>query len=189
MAKASRTATARKISTVGDFKQRLGGIVELPSGFTVKVKNPGGLQAFMEAGVIPNSLMTLLDGALNKGKKVTENDILNEEGTIDPTMLADMMRLLNAVAVKVIVEPRIYPVPTEEEVEFWNMNNPENPASDIEDLREDDKLYADELPQDDKMFLFQWITGGTRDLERFRKEYAASMESMAAVSGPGESTE
>ena len=161
MAKATKTAINRQISNVGDFKQRIGGIVELPSGFTVRVKNPGGLRVFLNAGTIPNSLMAVVQDAMDKGKKITEEDIM-KDGQLDPQQLADMMELNDQVALKTIVEPSILPVP-------------ENEAD-----RKSDQLYVDELPDEDKLFLFQWVTGGARNLERFREEYQASMDASQA---------
>src|SRR3954453_22167561 len=65
----AKAAEERKISQIGDYKKRMGGIIELPSGFFVKVKNPGGLRAFMDSGSIPNSLMPIIQESLNRGKK------------------------------------------------------------------------------------------------------------------------
>lgn len=161
MAKATKTAINRQISNIGDFKQRVGGIVELPSGFTVRVKNPGGLRVFLNAGTIPNSLMSIVQDAMDKGKKITEEDIM-KDGQLDPQQLADMMALNDEVALRTIVEPQLFPVP-------------ENEAD-----RKDDRLYVDELPDEDKLFLFQWVTGGARNLERFREEYKASMDAGQA---------
>ena len=161
MAKATKTATNRQISNIGDFKQRIGGIVELPSGFTVRVKNPGGLRVFLNAGTIPNSLMSIVQDAMDKGKRITEEDIM-KDGQLDPQQLADMMALNDQVALKTIIEPPLYPVP-EDEAD-----------------RQDDRLYVDELPDEDKLFLFQWVTGGARNLERFRAEYQASMDAGQA---------
>ena len=150
--KAHKEAEQRRISQIGDFKKRLGGVQELPSGLVVRIFNPGGLQVFLADGNIPNSLMTIVKQAIDKGKTPDVKDFLSEEGDISAEMLEGMEAMLNNVAVKVIVEPKILP-------------KPENPED-----RLDTQLYADEIPQDDKMFLLQWVSGGTRDLEEFRKK-------------------
>jgi len=160
----ARRADELKISQVGDFKKRIGGVMRLPSGAVVKVRNPGGLRVFLNGGMIPNSLMTIVKRALDEGKGINENDILNAEGSIDPEMLTDMTALLDNVVVACVVTPQVLPIP-------------EN-----EDDRDDELLYADEFPDDDKMFLFQWLTGGTSDLEQFRlgqQQGVAALESVA----------
>jgi hypothetical protein len=163
--KDEKKAEELKISQIGDFKKRMGGTMELPSGLVVKARNPGGLQAFMDGGIIPNNLMVIIKEALSKGKAPSVKDFMSTEGDLDPEMLAAMDVMLDAVVVKVIVEPVILPRPkTEAE-------------------RSDEQLYADELPQDDKQFLLQWVSGGTRDLEKFRQQQRIGLDAVAASSG------
>lgn len=188
-AKAAAEAEALKISQVGDFKKRLGGTLELPSGFKVKVRNPGGLRAFLGNGLIPNSLMKIIQDGLDKGsgKNVPVN--ITKDGKIDPEMMSDMMQMMDNIAVTVVVEPRIHPTLTEADLLVWNEENPDDQRDFVEDLRRDDRLYADELPDDDKMFLFQWVSGGTRDLETFRQQHAAGMGALPAVASNGDGSE
>lgn len=155
-----KKAEERRISTIGDFKFRMGGIMELPSGLVVKTRNPGGLKAFIAGGDIPNSLMTIIKSSLDKGKTPNTEDFL-KDGQLDAKMIEDMDTMMNNMVVQIIVEPHISPVP------------------ESEDERADDQVYADEIPTDDKMFLFQWVSGGTRDLEKFRKQYEQSVDSVA----------
>lgn len=182
-AKAAQEAEALRISQVGDFKKRIGGIIELPSGFMVKVKNPGGLRAFLNTGLIPNSLMGIIQKGLDKGSGKGIAAEIVKDGKIDSEMLTDMMQMMDGIACKVIVEPRIYPTLTENDLLEWNDNHLDDRKDSVEELRQDDRLYADELPDDDKMFLFQWISGGTRDLETFRKQHAAGVDALSASTG------
>lgn len=182
-AKAAQEAEALRISQIGDFKKRIGGIIELPSGLIVKAKNPGGLRAFINTGLIPNSLMGIIQKGLDKGSGKNVSAEIMKDGKIDSDMLRDMMQMMDGVACKVIVEPRIYPTLTEDDLDAWNLNNPENQLDSVESLRDDEKLYADELPDDDKMFLFQWVSGGTRDLETFRQQHAAGVDALSASAG------
>lgn len=184
MAKASAN---KKVSSPQDFKKKMGGMVELPSGFIVKLKNPGGLRAFMNDGNIPNGLMTIVNDAMDKGKKVTTDDIL-KDNKIDPQMMADMMEMVDSVALKTIVDPKVYPVITQEDVDGYNLANPESGVTDPEELRSEDRLYVDELPEDDKMYIFQWITGGTKDLESFRSQSAPGVDNVAVVAIDGNTT-
>ena len=181
----SQQARERRISQVGDFKKRLGGIIELPSGLVVKVRNPGGLRVFINSGIIPNSLMQLVQKGLDGGQPLKSSDIV-KGNKFDTRMIADMNKLMDDVAVRVIVEPKIYPTLTEADVEAWNKENPDQPVEGVEDLRSDERLYADELPDDDKMFLFQWVSGGTRDLESFRQQHQERVVALEAGSGDGD---
>lgn len=169
--KAVKEAEQLRISQIGDFKNRLGGTMELPSGFVVKARNPGGLRAFMSSGNIPNSLMTIIQSSLSKGKAPKPEEILGKSGKLDPKMLEEMNELLDNITMQTIVEPKIHPRPLAEED------------------RSDEMLYIDEIPDDDKQFLFQWISGGTRDLERFRQQRDSSLDAMAAVAGNGAGSE
>lgn len=188
--KAEKTAEMARISQIGDFKTRMGGIMELPSGLVVKARNPGGLKAFLSSGSIPNNLMVIIKRALEGGKAPEAAEIFNKEGGIDPEMMADMMVLFDAVALECIKEPKFYPKLTQADVDAWNLANPDSlePATTIEDIRSDDKLYVDELPDDDKQFLFQWISGGTRDLERFREQQQRGLVNVVSVPKPGDIT-
>lgn len=173
-------AEEARISQIGDFKNRIGGTQELPSGFTVKVRNPGGLQAFLAGGTIPNSLMPLIQKALKSGKAPDAKEFLSKDGEVDPALLTDMFEMMDNIAVQCIVEPRIHPKLTQADVEKWNAENPDKRVSDPEDLRRADTLYVDELPMDDKQFLMQWIMGGTRNLETFRQQQLEGVDDVAA---------
>lgn len=178
--KQQKKAEELRISQIGDFKNRLGGITELPSGLIVRLKNPGGLRAFMGSNDIPNSLMTLIQRGMKTGQKPSAEELM-PNGEFDTAFLDDMNKMLDVIALRTIVEPSIAPRLTQEDVDRWNRVNPENPVTDIEDLRSPEQLYVDELPEDDKQFIFQWISGGTRDLEEFRRKQQQGVDDMAAV--------
>ena len=148
-------------SAASAFKKRSGGLLTLPSGETVKVKNPGGIRAFISAGMIPNSLMSLVESSL-AGKPIDIKDALAPDGEINTDMVTDMMALNDRITMACVVEPKVYPVPEDEED------------------RQDDRLYVDELEDDDKMFIFQWATGGTKDISQFRRELSSAMDSLAS---------
>lgn len=161
--KDTKQAEQLRISQIGDFKKRLGGVMELPSGLVVEARNPGGLQAFIGTGIIPNSLMSIINQAIKTGKTPSTETFM-KDGEFDPSMMEDLMQLIDGVALKVVVQPALEPKP------------------ESEDKRLDTQLYVDELPFDDKMFLFQWVSGGTRDLEKFRKQFDQSLDTVAAES-------
>jgi hypothetical protein len=131
--------------------------MELPSGLVVYARNPGGLQAFMAGGTIPNSLMPIVQDALKTGKMPNPEELMSTDGGFDPEMLKAMGEMLDSVAVTVIKDPEVLPKP------------------ESEGDRLDTQLYADEIPMDDKQFLMQWVTGGTRDLETFRRQLESGL--------------
>lgn len=159
-----------RVSQIGDFKKRLGGLTQLPSGAVVKLFNPGGLQAFLNGGVIPNSLMGIVQKGLSSGKTPTPEEFLKDK-EIDAELLEELMGMMDAVVVKVVVEPPVLAVPSD-------------PAD-----RDEELLYVDEFPLEDKQFIFQWVSGGTRDLETFRSKLNSNVELVAAVTDAGSDTQ
>lgn len=158
-----------KISSVGDIKKRLGGIYELPSGIVVRLKNPGGLKAFLGSGKIPNALLPLVEEGFSdhRSKKITADerakkarDMLKDEKAIE-----EMMAMLDNVLVQTIVEPPVYPYPAEGE------------------LKDPSLLYPDDFDDTDKQYIFQWIQGGVKDLESFRKKLEANVALLSAGDG------
>jgi len=141
----------------------------LPSGEVCKVKRPG-LEAFISRGLIPDPLMPFIMDQLNKAKgtppgksEVGEKDL--SKLMKDPAKLAAMIDLVDAVLVDVVIEPTVLPVPE---------NNED---------RRDDVFYPDEVDLEDKMFIFAYAVGGTRDLERFRAESAGALAGVEDVAG------
>lgn len=187
--KAERIAQRAQISQVGDFKQRLGGLMELPSGVKVITRNPGGLKAFMTGSNIPNSLMLVIQNGLKSGQAPKAEDIM-PEGKLDAELLEGMTVLLDNVTMTTIVEPPIHAIPTQDDVEAWNKNpaNKDDQVQTPEDLRDDEIVYVDEIPDIDKQFLLQWVSGGTRDLERFRRELADDVQSIHPSYQPASDT-
>ena len=171
--KVVKKAEQLRISNIGDIKARLGGIFELPSGIVVRLRNPGGLKAFMGAGTLPNGLLKIIQDQLseNKGEKPQSNAEKVAALTKDPANLEAMMNLLDTIAQKTIVEPPVYPTP------------PEGEAMDPE------KLYPADFDDVDKQFIFQWIQGGTSDLATFRERLEKNVAAVSAVEGSKDSPE
>lgn len=180
--RAAKAAEELKISQVGDFKKRLGGVMELPSGVTVKVRNPGGMKVFISTGMIPNSLMSIIQQGIESGQGAVAGDILNKDGKFDPQMMSDMMELMDNILIKTVIEPPVHPNLTQEDVDRFNDDHPGLPnLTNIEQLRDPETLYADEFPDEDKQFIFQWVSGGTSDLERFRQRQTQGVGDLAKV--------
>jgi len=138
----------RKPSSAADFKKRVRTTLELPSGLVVKVKNPGGMQAYLSQGKIPNTLLPLVQQGIKQGG-VDQAEV--GKAIEDPAAIADMLDLVNTMVIDTCVEPRVYPAPEDE------------------DDRDDDLVYIDEMSDSDRMFIFNWVNSGVTDLARFRQ--------------------
>lgn len=184
MAKSAAQARAEqlRVSQIGDFKSRMGGIMELPSGLVMKLRNPGGLQSFIANGTIPNSLLGLIQEGL-AGKSGVDATKAAADLSKDIGSLSDMLDMMDLVMLQTAKEPQVFKAPTEEDVERHNILNPENTVSTPDDLRHDDRLYIDEIGEQDKQFVFQWVSGGVRDLETFRAQLARNVAAISASEG------
>ncbi|MEG2887248.1 MAG: hypothetical protein RR853_08995 [Aurantimicrobium sp.] len=188
--KTASKAEALRVSQIGDFKERVGGLQQLPSGLVVKVRNPGGLTAFIANGTIPNSLLNIVQDTLSDDLSKEEMVKKATDLKNDMESIGDMMQLMDIIAQQVIVEPKCMPVPTEDDVTRHNLLNPNDQVSSPADLRDDEgTLYIDEIDGLDKQFLFQWVTGGTRDLEKFRKEHERNVAAVSAKPGSADSAQ
>lgn len=166
----SGNPAVRNISSAGSFKKKVGGIFTLPSGENVRLKSMGSMKAFLKSGLIPNDLMTIIQTSISTGKAPDMSSMIRADG-VDVKMLDDMLVLMDNVVLEVLVEPKVHAVP-EDDTD-----------------RDEEVLYIDEIDEEDKMFMFQWATGGTHDLERFRKESASTLDKLAgskAVAGTSE---
>lgn len=138
----------------------------LPSGNVCEAINKG-LNTFVEEGLIPNSLMGIVGKALEEGKEMTAVDI--KAVSEDPDTLRDTIKLMNAITVGCVINPEI----------LSNLNK-DGEVIRLQD-RDPEGLYVDTLDDTDKLFVFQWVTGGTRDVERFRREQANAVASVAGL--------
>ena len=132
--------------------------LELPSGNTCLVR-PVGMDAFIKQGIIPNTLLGLVQKSLKAGtaEEMDDLDEFTAEALEDPEKLQSIFEVADSVTVYCVVEPPVHPVPTDR------------------DAREADLLYVDEIDLDDKLFIFNFAVGGSRDLEAFRQQTAGGV--------------
>lgn len=157
------TASTQEIkpTSVSEWKKSSATPVELPSGFYMRVRRVT-MSTLLATGKLPNALVSIVKSAVDKGTGMAGVEDTMSELMADEKSLADMAKFMDDLVVMVSVEPKVHPVP-KNEVD-----------------RVDDHLYADEVDEQDKSFLFQLVTGGTKDLEQFRKTTEAN---VAALSG------
>jgi hypothetical protein len=190
---AKKTSSSRPTapSNVAAFKKkRQGKLLELPSGLWMRCQRID-LQQMIVKGSIPNPLMEIVSQTLEKGQKADIAKMVGvDEGKLDLDMIRDMYEMVNWIVHSVSQEPKAHMPPSQGDVDRWNAEHPdEEPMEDPEELRSDDLLYTDEVDDDDKMFLFQWLMGGTEDLATFREEARADMDALAEIAGSKNSTE
>lgn len=165
------------VTTAGEWKASAldASPLEVPSGNVCLAKNPG-MRSFMKSGIIPNPLMAPLQKALDRGSGLQDKELkaLMQDS---PEHIEAMAQLVDNVVVEVVVQPRVWAVPTMEEISFNLKNYPEDELDESGRLK--NRLYVDEVDFQDKAFIFQWSVGGTRDLETFRAEYRASLGDLS----------
>jgi hypothetical protein len=130
---------------------------------------PVGAEAFLEAGLIPNSLIPILQYQLECAEKGQEPDLkkMYDDLLKQDDGAADMLRMANAVTVHCVTAPPVAAAVL-----------PGMP-------RDPNILYVDQVDFDDKLFIMQFAMGGTRDLEQFRQQQVAHV--ALVQQGRGES--
>jgi hypothetical protein len=165
----------------------------LPSGNVCLAFNEG-MAAFLESdGDVPNPLIPIVIGAINDGKSVSGDEIKKMlEGDDAASFLTAMQEMTDSVTVRCVRQPTILPVPLavrevegedgQVRVETYKLPMGETgvDARGKPVKRDPNGLYVDMLDLNDKMFVFNWVMGGSKDIERFRDEQAALMAAASA---------
>jgi hypothetical protein len=88
-----------------------------------------------------------------------------------PEQITNSLDLIGRVMELVVVQPKVVrPVVRDDHGQpRLNAQGEEIPLAD--EAREPDVVYTDYIDMMDQMFIFQFVVGGTRDLETFRQEY------------------
>lgn len=185
-----------------NWRKRTGGHeLELPSGNMCLVKRPG-MQKLLTAGIMPDSLTPIAmqhiaqaesGGRSSKSQEAKLEKELMDKVMQDPAQLTEMMQSFDKVVAMCVVEPKVrvhwY---TETDEQTGHLPADAKVGDDIpDDVRDDEILYTDDVDDEDKHFIFQYVVGGSSDLEEFRQEQTAAMENSSAVkdvSGPAKRT-
>lgn len=153
----------------------------LPSGKVCRVRRPG-MDVFLQLGMIPNSLREAISvaasGEVSPDDKKLQAKLEKaaQEAMSNPDKLMEMMRMADDVAVYCVVAPSLTS-------NRWQRIDVLEGRCDNEDVgdvipfdkRDDAKLYPEEVDAEDKWFIFEYVVGGTKDLERFRGQKAAGV--------------
>jgi hypothetical protein len=161
----AKTRKPTRASSATEWKKKAAGeLIDLPSGLTMRVRKIG-IQALMKTGIMPNSLMGIVQSSLDKGKGrpgMDEAAVMELIG--DEKKVREIGEFMDKMVIAVAMEPKIHPMPAV--------------VDGVEAARDDDLVYVDEVAEEDKMFLFQVVTGGTTDVESFREELGSTMDDI-----------
>lgn len=172
-AAASKAAPAKKaVSKASDFKKKSTIELELPSGNVCLAKRPG-MEALLASGVFSDSLMPIVHKSIEAAKrgKVANVDIDEAEIMKNPKLMSEIMQAYDKVVPLVVVEPKVH----------LHLDSNGNTIPD--DERDDDTVYTDDVDLTDKVFIFQWASGGSPDLATFREQLGEGVAALAGQSG------
>lgn len=129
--------------------------VTLPSGASVTLRQLE-IPDLVSLGVL-DKMDSFTPKVLGTGKKKK-----NEDPAISSEKMADLVKVLDSIAVAAIVNPKVSPDP--EDGKF------------VEGVR-----YASKIPMEDKMFVFQNSFSGMEEFFRLGGGQAASLGNVASV--------
>lgn len=172
---AKKSTASRGVTSVGEWKKNKlrDGELDLPSGNRCLLKRPGLPQLIAE-GLIPDTLQAIMQGQINKGrkgKKPVESEIDDSLAEVmsDPQKMQEAFDMMDRICAHVMVEPplKFHKFEIVDGAGVWEVIPDED--------RDPEVLYTDDVDEMDKNFIFQFVVGGTRDLERFRQQFGSGM--------------
>lgn len=177
---AAPQASRRSITPASQWGKVAAFDLALPSGNVALVRRPG-LVELLGAGIFPDEVLAIINKSIEDAKKramnqpvepdKTPEDIVKETAE-DPKKLASMYRIFDLTCAYAVVEPRVA-------YHMREGSDPENLEVIPEADRDPNIVYTDRIVDSDKIFIFNFVVGGSNDLSRFRKEQLAA---VAAVS-------
>lgn len=153
----------------------------LPSGNVARVRQISPA-AFLSSGLIPNPLLSIIRKSIQEKQGMSPKAM--KAITEDNALLVSALELFDRVLAHVMVQPSVkMPPPCRQCGEYANKPQHDSGLKGYHQYNEGDReagvLYADVVQMDDKMFIFQWAVGGTRDLETFRDEFQSRVGSVS----------
>lgn len=173
-----KKSPAKKATSAAQWKSKHITELTVPSGNVALVKLMGP-DIFLKGGSIPNVLLPYVQESINSKKGMKPGKA--EEIMKDPEQIKAALDMLNFILTEAIVEPKVLPVPEPIPVKDKDGNIPErDPSLTYEDQRDPEALYADDVEMMDKVFIANFVMGGTKDLKSFREQYQAIVGPLAA---------
>lgn len=160
--------------------------VRLPSGNVARVRRVGP-EAFLTQGIMPDSVSPIVEKAIRSKKGLRPQE--QAEMVKDPKQLGALMEMLDRTLCYAVLQPEVVMPPActvcgeldSSQVEVHHDQSLSDFHRFVPGERQPGKLYADRVDLEDKMFVLNFVVGGTRDLERFRGELGAGVERVPAV--------
>jgi hypothetical protein len=170
-----KTTKKRAIATAKTWKGRREANdsieLEVPSGNICLVRSLS-IPEMLASGILSDSLLPIVDSHVLKGQGKPPRDFKKKKDAFggtdptptisevdllsDPEALARMFDGIDKALPKILIEP---------ELRYHKGDDGEKiPASE----RDEDVLYTDEVDFNDKLFIFNFMVGGTANLEQFR---------------------
>ena len=175
-------ASATPATAVGTVE-----FLTLPSGQTCYARRIG-IEGMIEAGLLSegDSLMAIVDekhvkrARENAGKNPKVQEVSDQAQAMEimrnPEMLKKIIFFVDRTLPVIVTEPSIRP-PFKILAPATTPGVLPDTEMILPDDREEGCVYTDQVGLEDKMYLFQYCVGGTRDVETFRAQ------SDAAVAG------
>lgn len=170
-----------KVTAVSSWKKNTGIELELPSGNVCLIKRPG-MEKLLSLGILPDSLTPIAMEAVKRAEKGPQDHKKKDEN-IDPELMEKFLEEEGAMEAIFTSFDRVTAMCVMEPPVTWHMRETGEVDAKgkpkYEDIplseRDDEMLYTDDVDLDDKTFIFQYVVGGTSDLEQFRKEQSDGM--------------
>ena len=145
----------------------------LPSGNVCLVRRPG-LPELLSSGIFPDDALKIVQESMDTARartsgrepEKTEDELL-EKMLEDPKQIATLWDAFDRVTVYAVVEP----------VVKYHLAD-DNTVIPFKD-RMVNALYTDMIDPDDKIHIFNFVCGGTSDVNRFREEQLALMADLS----------
>lgn len=151
--------------------------LELPSGNVILAKRVS-LPELLASGAFPDSLMSIVSEKIDTatGQKDTPKEVDPEtvkEMVNDPEKLGELFKAVDKIVPLVVAQPTVkfHQRAVEGSTELETIPD---------DEREEDVVYTDAVDLMDKMHIFQFAVGGTREVETFRAELASTVADVSA---------
>jgi hypothetical protein len=159
----------------------------LPSGNQCDAERTG-IEGAVKAGILSegDSLTDIVDRKhvrrVRGGKGADREEVDVQSLMSDPAGIGKIVMTVDRALVHIIKNPPVA-------LHFHDLDEPDPKTGAMTrrlpaDERKDGLVYTDQVPLEDKMFLFNWaVGGGTPDAERFRHQSASAVAGVADGEG------
>jgi hypothetical protein len=141
----------------------------------------------MAQGLIPDPLTAIVEKGIASKKGLRPQQQIDIAK--DPVKLGALVEMLDRTLCYAVVEPRVVMPPEctvcDELDTATAKQHTDQDRKDYHEFAEGERLhgvlYADRVDMEDKSFIMQFTLGGTRDLERFRREHSSALAGLQSV--------